>query len=252
MKHLLFVAAGASVLLASGQVSAQAYGKDSDERIMNETRYNSNRYSSIQERATTRENVDSRTGHEPKTKRNTNDVDYRSGIYGGAYGGHAWTNADVDSAGTADVNGWDYGFFAGVELDAFFDRSFGLKGALEGFYGWSNAEDTAMVSGAPVDIEKEHEWGINFRPGLSFVDAYSPFGVKPYGILGYRRTQLQTTTPGTGDEENFNGFELGVGSELVAYDDFGVRLDYSHVFYKERSGIDPDENDLRLGLSYHF
>ena len=38
----------------------------------------------------------------------------------------------------------------------------------------------------------------------------------------------------------------------MAYNAFGVRLDYTHVFYKEDDGLDPSEDNLRLGVAYHF
>ena len=102
------------------------------------------------------------------------------------------------------------------------------------------------------NIEKDHEWGVSFRPGLSFVDDAMPFGIKPYGIIGYKRANFEATTAGVSDDEDFDGFELGFGTELMAYNDFGVRLDYSHTWYEDKSGFDPSVDDLRLGVAYHF
>ena len=177
--------------------------------------------------------------------------DFMNNFYVGGYGGYSWSNVDTGGA-SGDVNGTDYGIFVGAELEKLLNRDslWGVTGAIEAFYGWSNADDTVTTAaGAPIGIEKNHEWGIDFRPGLKFLDAYSPFGIKPYGILGYRRAEFSTSTAGN---HNFNGFELGAGTELLAYNNWGVRLDYTHVFYNEHSGIDPDENDLRLGVAYHF
>lgn len=172
--------------------------------------------------------------------------DTRGGVYLGGYGGYGWSDLDVTGSPDFDVNGTDYGVFIGAELESLFgDNMMGLHGALEGFYGWSSADD----SNAGINAEKDHEWGVSFRPGLTFVDKYAPFGVKPYGILGYRRTNYDFSS---GSDRNYNGFELGVGTELVAYGNYGVRLDYSHVWYGEKGGVDPSENDLRLGVAYHF
>ncbi|PZO85769.1 MAG: hypothetical protein DI626_07140 [Micavibrio aeruginosavorus] len=164
-----------------------------------------------------------------------------SGVYAGGYGGYGWTDADV--AGGSDIKGWDYGVFAGYSMDTLLDRTLGLgiNGSIEGFYGWSDADDDG--------VEKDNEWGVNFRPGLSFIDDYT-LGLKPYGIIGYRRAEFQSTAGG--DSEWLDGFELGIGTQLMAYGDFGVRLDYSHVFYEDKAGLDPDEDDIRLGVSYHF
>ena len=48
------------------------------------------------------------------------------------------------------------------------------------------------------------------------------------------------------------GFELGAGTELVTFQNFGVRADYTHVWYGSSSGFNPDEDDVRLGVAYHF
>ncbi len=180
------------------------------------------------------------------TYKETGSLSPLSGVYVGGYGGYGWTDADVDGGSDADINGWDYGVFAGYSMDALLDRTLGMgiNGSLEAFYGWSDADDET----GGVDLEKEHEWGINFRPGLSFIDDYT-LGLKPYGIIGYRRAEFNTDL---GDSDWHDGFDLGLGTEVVAFSDFGVRLDYTHTFYEDKGGLDPDEDDLRLGIAYHF
>jgi opacity protein-like surface antigen len=163
-----------------------------------------------------------------------------TGFYAGAYGGYSWSDLDSDVAGAdADVDGWDYGLFAGYKMDQLLQGMMGINGALEAFYGWSNADDTV----AGVDFEKNHEWGINFRPGISISET-----INPYGIIGYRHADFDTGA----DNEGFNGLDLGLGTGLVAMGNWGARLDYTHTFYKENDGVDPDEDDIRLGLAYHF
>jgi hypothetical protein len=168
-----------------------------------------------------------------------------SDFYFGGYGGWSWT--DADSGGSSfDVNGNDWGVFLGYNLGALMDKGAALQGGLEAHYGWgSNADDTV----AGVTLKKEREWGVDFRPGLSFISDSMPLGLKPYGILGYRQAQFHSSATGNSTHPGFN---LGVGTELLAYDNFGVRLDYSHVFYKEDDGVDPDEDDLRAGVAFHF
>lgn len=188
----------------------------------------------------------------------TPEITPLSGFYLGGFGGYGWTDLETDGGPDFDVNGGDYGIFAGYQLDALLDRSInnafglGINGALEFHYAWSDADDDATVAGIGVEAEKDHEWGVSFRPGLSFVDQYSPFGAKPYGIIGYRQAEYEGSAAGFSGDETYHGFELGIGTELIAYNDFGVRLEYSHVWYGEENGVDPDENDVRLGVAYHF
>lgn len=169
-----------------------------------------------------------------------------TGFYAGVFGGYGWTDVDAAAGPAFDVDGGDYGIMAGYELGGLLQNNFnlGIQGALEISYAWSSADDT--VGG--VTTEKNHEWGINFRPGLTFISNAMAMDLKPYAILGYRRAEFESA----GGDEGYDGFELGIGTELVAYGDYGVRLDYTHVFYEDKGGLDPDENDLRLGLTYHF
>lgn len=165
-----------------------------------------------------------------------------SGPYVGVYGGYDWT--DFNSA--TDVKGWDGGVFAGYRLDAIFEQmhgfGIGMNGAIEGFYGWSDADDGG--------IDKDNEWGVSFRPGFSVINkATESLGVAPYAILGYRNTEFDRAAA---PDVDFDGFDLGLGTQLMAFGNFGVRLEYTHTFYGSDSGIDPDADDVRLGLSLHF
>ncbi|MAQ70988.1 MAG: hypothetical protein CL565_02225 [Alphaproteobacteria bacterium] len=161
-----------------------------------------------------------------------------TGAYVGAMGGYSWSELDT-AAGDVDVDGADYGVFVGYKLDQYLQNSIGINGAIEAHYAWSSADGD--IAGA--DVEKDDEWGVSFRPGLSISES-----INPYGILGYKRAEFETAA----GSEDYDGFELGIGTELVAYGDFGIRAEYAHTFYGEEDGVDPDEDTLRLGVAYHF
>ncbi len=169
-----------------------------------------------------------------------------SGVYLGAYGAYDWTDADSSVAGVDnDLDGFEYGLFAGYKLDALMDRvngfGIGMNAAVEGFYGWSESDSD--------DIEKDNEWGVSFRPGFSVINEYS-HGLNPYAILGWRRTDFQAA--GGGGSEDLDGFDLGIGTEFVAYGNIGIRADYIHTFYEDSAGIDPDSDKVLIGVAYHF
>lgn len=173
-----------------------------------------------------------------------------TGPYVGVQGGYTSSEDEVGSV-DLDVDGGNYGVFAGFQADTILDNTvnrtgLGLTGAIEGHYNWSDADDS--VGG--VQLEKNHDWGVSFRPGLTVLNEVMPWS--PYGILGYRRAEYEATTGGATVDEDFDGFELGLGAQLIAYEHVGVRAEYSHTWYEEKNGIDPAEHNFRIGAAYHF
>ncbi len=176
-----------------------------------------------------------------------------TGPYIGVYGGYGWNDVDT-SIGDTDVDGGDYGIYAGFKADTVLDKTvnqfgLGLTGAVEVYYGGSSADDNIGVA----TVDKDYEYGIRFLPGLAVLNDISPVGYNPYGILGYKRANFEVD--GLGDE-TFNGFELGLGTELVAYDDLSVRVEYAHTWYGDKDiggvNVDNSEDTLRLGVAYTY
>ena len=176
-----------------------------------------------------------------------------TGPYIGVYGGYDWTGTDTSFATNPTPQGWEGGVFAGYKVDKLlgWTKNIGIGGstAFEGFYGLSNADDKTAGGG----MKKDNEWGLSVRPGISFLDSVTNgTGINPYMILGYRNTDFETISAGVSSSQRYGGFELGVGTELIAFGNAGLRLDYSHIWYASEGGIDPESNDLRAGVSYHF
>lgn len=184
-----------------------------------------------------------------------------TGAYVGAQAGYGWRDADNNAGFDADMDGGDYGVFAGYKVDALLDQTInrtglGLNGAVEVHYNWSDGDDSQTIGAVTGTAEKNHEYGISFRPGISVLSGLTPWTANPYGIIGWKRAEFEgsATTAGvtTSSKDTYDGFELGIGTEVLAFNDVGLRLDYAHTWYEEKNGFEPDEDTLRVGLAYHF
>lgn len=188
-----------------------------------------------------------------KTTTDSSGNTFLTGPYVGVFGGYDWTDIDFKPTGASvDPDGWEGGVFAGYKFDRLFgmDRNFlfSASAAIEGFYGVSRADETS----AGTRVDKDNEWGVSFRPGLSVIDRIAgDTGLSPYAILGYRNTEFKSSGAVV-SSERYDGFELGIGTELVAFNHGGLRLEYAHTWYGSQGGIDPASDDLRLGISLHF
>ena len=165
-----------------------------------------------------------------------------TGAYIGLLGGY--TNTELEAGGASeDLTGGDYGIFAGFKLDKYLENSIGITGAIEAHYAWSTADEE--IGG--ITLEKDSEFGISFRPGISISERFNP-----YGIIGYKRTEFDASGFGLSASEDYNGVELGLGAEVLSYGNIGFRLEYAHTWYDEDDGLDVDEDTIRAGVSYNF
>ncbi len=184
-----------------------------------------------------------------------------TGAYTGVSAGYGWRDIDGPGGSSGDLDGGDYGLFAGYKVDALLDQTInrtglGLNGAIEVHYDWSDGDDSQTVGAVTTSAEKNHEYGIQFRPGISILSGVTPFTTNPYGIIGWKRAEFEGTATGggfaTSGKETYDGFELGLGTEVLAYNNVGVRVDYSHTWYEENNGFEPDEDNVKVGVAYHF
>jgi len=183
--------------------------------------------------------------------------DFKPKIYLGLYGGYSFTEG-VASA-DAEPSGLDYGGFAGLKFEDPISDDLAFTLGIEFSAGGASVEDDGaqIILGANVSstFEKNYEYGASVRPGLSFKPSAS-FVINPYAILGYRRTEYDITASAGGASasvsQEYDGFELGLGTNLLTYNNFDLRFEYSHTFYDEEGTFSPDEDSFRFGLVYHF
>jgi len=174
-----------------------------------------------------------------------------SNFYVGGFGGWDWNRVDVPDGTSFKPDGSDWGGFVGYNFGTTPDQGlYGLRTGIEAHYGWTGSNSEAgIIDGTSTSLEKKHEWGVDLRPGFGSVYHAEPVDINPYAILGYRQAEFSNSVT---SDTTHPGFDLGLGTELISYEHFGVRLDYTHVFYRSEEGIEPHEDDLRLGLAYHF
>jgi hypothetical protein len=177
--------------------------------------------------------------------------DWKPILYVGGYGGYGASDGYRDN----EPSGLDYGVFAGFKFQRLMSANWGVTAAIEGNLGGSGIEDEGQVNGVNITTEKNHEYGISFRPGLTFKPSAS-FILNPYAIIGYRATEYDVTGSLGGFTSSataeYDGFELGLGTNLLTYNNFDLRFEYSRTFYDANGLFSPDEDSFRFGLVYHF
>jgi len=168
--------------------------------------------------------------------------------YVGAYGGYAMNEGFSNNINSdIEADGLDFGAFAGFRFETLSDSNTSFTASFEAFLGSSFVEGNV----GNVSLEKNYEYGISFRPGLAFKPTQN-LKINPYAILGYRISEFESRSANVTANRDFDGFELGVGTNLLTFDNIDLRFEYSHIFWGEEAGFEPDEDSLRLGLVYNF
>jgi outer membrane immunogenic protein len=177
--------------------------------------------------------------------------DYRSdftGPYIGADIGYNWGSFDVNNPGGADgdaePDGWEGGLLAGYGY-ATNPRGFGGYAGLEAGYEWSGADGDL----GGVSYEKNHNWLVTFRPGVTMGDG----NALAYGVVGYSRAEFEAN----GDEDNLDGLVLGGGTEFGMWRaPIKMRLEYNYIDYEDASLSNIDfeghENTVKTGLVFRL
>ncbi len=168
-----------------------------------------------------------------------------SGPYVGADFGYNWAHANVDTpvgSGSADMNGWGGGGFAG------YGTTLGMLGGMylggELGYDWIGASDD--VAGGSV--RERNDFRATVRPGWAMDNFLG------YGIAGYSRADFRADP---GDSKSFNGYVVGLGTEFSTGMPLKGRVEYTYSGFEHNdmgAGVEvkPHDNEVRVGLLYQF
>lgn len=198
-----------------------------------------------------------------------------TGIYVGAGIAADTTNYDIISypQKTGDFNvinrvqlgaqGVMGDIFGGV---SWHDNWFYLAGELNGNLssaGSDTSNEEKLHNAYSITTYKINEsWGIGILPGIIL-----PQDTLFYARAGYVDGHFKETTSDTSLANNstwLNGLRLGLGIDKRVYNNWDLRLEYSHISYEQESStvylpassftkktdITPDSNQVELGLVY--
>jgi opacity protein-like surface antigen len=257
MKYILLCGTACAVLAAANPAAAQNnhYGKDSDTSLLNQSHsYNATEPAPQKQASNTLTGPDTSASTVSRIEPAAGDNDMGSeyadftGPYFGVDAGYNFGSADIElgpgpSDDGSDLNGWDAGVFIGYGMEQNMVRWLGGYLGFEIGYEMSNADGDF----AGVDYEKDHNWLATIRPGFAYGhDALL------YGIAGYSRANYEVE----GDDEDFNGYVLGLGSEINTHTAAKIRLEYTYANYGEEDfgavEFEPVENNVKLGVVFQF
>lgn len=166
-----------------------------------------------------------------------------------------------DFSEDSDIDGFEGGVFAGYRHQ--FLSGFNL--GIEGGYQLSGADGSYSLSlGAnnfAFAYEKENEFYLSLKPGFLVAE-----DTLAYGIIGYQRADFGGDLLINGvsfgsDEDDFDGYHVGVGIEHIMpsglslrgeykYQDYGDN-DYSGTFGQQES-YGGSESVFRVGVAFNL
>lgn len=179
------------------------------------------------------------------------------GFYIGAQAGYGMTDMEVNDRnggnllnGNMHADGILGGVFAGYGFMS--DRVyFGLEADFE----YSDVDQKMTYDGDSFRAEKEYGFSVSGRLGYEIVD-----NAMVYFRLGYNGSEYEFKEVSGGvttkKDDFLNGFELGLGAEMMIHDNVTMRLEYKHTFFEDMSKnnvkLEPSENKVVLGFAFIF
>ncbi len=168
-----------------------------------------------------------------------------AGFYIGALLGYGWGEADSDTAGTVDIEGFEGGAYIGAN------------------YQWNQfvlgVEADALVSGADGGaggIAAEQNWSASLRARAGItLDQFLLYGT---GGVAAGGAELSDAT--SSDSNTHWGWTLGAGAEAMLKDNITARVEYRYTDYEGKtytldsgSGeADLQDHSVRAGVGLKF
>jgi outer membrane immunogenic protein len=166
---------------------------------------------------------------------------------------------------TTNATGWAGGLFAGYGQyfqDAYYLAAEILVNTSGASQSNNHSYTTAGVGGSGNSkFSANTSYGIRVLPGIKLNTStllYIPLGYMSASLKG--TTSTTSTTAGvsasSSKSQYTGGFVYGIGLETAIYENFSLRGEYNHTNYNSFSSNgmkwSPSDNQVMLGLSYHF
>ncbi|HEX8817443.1 MAG TPA: outer membrane beta-barrel protein [Terriglobales bacterium] len=154
-----------------------------------------------------------------------------------AFGGYSYTHADLNSAGSTSLNGWD-GSIEGKVLP--------LLGLVADFSGGYGSPNIGFDGNSSTSVSL-HQYNFLFGPQVSF----SVSKIRPFAHVLLGASHLSESALGASTSDNAFAYAIGGGLDyhLVPMFAWRVQADYLQTRFNSTS-----QNDVRIatGLVFHF
>lgn len=178
------------------------------------------------------------------------------GGYLGASAGMAHYSAEI-SEGGASMDGISaddpvFGIIAGYGGSLSDNKYFGIEGNV----GMNTADLELSAGDEKIEIDAEETYGISARLG------YTQGNWMAYGLMGWQWVNMDAkyrfydadsdSFESFSEDEDFNGFRVGVGAEYQSAEQLFLRGEYSYTMYNEEGVVEPDAGVFQLSIGLRF
>lgn len=142
-----------------------------------------------------------------------------------------------------------------------------IFGKDNGYQKAANATDDSSI-GVNMWVQNKMSYGFSILPGVAMNDStigYLRFGVVRTNFVSHVDASGSTAPvglPAATSSNNQTGCQLGLGAKMSVAQNWDVRAEYDHVFYKsfttpqfiasQAYNIQPQSDEFNLGVAYSF